>query len=369
MRLFRLSVVAVMFTVFLVPPVSAGLPYGATHEVEAAGEAFIYGNDKVHAREEAISAARAKALEKVLGVYIASETLVMNGAVVSDFIKSKTKGYIASEEVISVTEDEEAGVIRAVIRAEVGVDEKFLDELASLASCNSIMVLFDEEMLGKERKVSYVGESIISHLTNMGYSVIDFHAAERSREISLLEESVTGDQEANRKLRLRYLSDVLISGNVECRFSSDNMGYFKSCHTDVHVKIIDTTTGQVICEPILSSIKGFGDAEEKAAVNSLKNAADALIEKFDEMQCMPCEKRSLQLILHGLADYDEFVELRNMIEHMRFVEGVEEESYSDGVARFRITYREKSSFLCNRLQSMQYAIKECSGGRIEASIK
>lgn len=52
------------------------------------------------ARQLALRQARAQAIEKALGVEVRAETLVRDFAVASDFIKTLTKGYVRSEQVV-----------------------------------------------------------------------------------------------------------------------------------------------------------------------------------------------------------------------------------------------------------------------------
>lgn len=57
------------------------------------------------ARQLALRQARAQAIEKAVGIEVRAETLVRDFAVASDFIKTLTKGYVQSEQVVRWDQD------------------------------------------------------------------------------------------------------------------------------------------------------------------------------------------------------------------------------------------------------------------------
>lgn len=68
--------------------------------IETAGEAAIEGITAEEARNLALNRARSKAVEEVCGINIQGSTLVKDFAVVTDFIKAMSAGYVLEDKVI-----------------------------------------------------------------------------------------------------------------------------------------------------------------------------------------------------------------------------------------------------------------------------
>ncbi len=91
----------------------AVLSLGATQEAPAADCIWAEGTGSVagdvltpqEAKQLALRQARAQAIEKAVGVEVRAETIVRDFAVASDFIKTLTKGYVRSEQVVRWEQD------------------------------------------------------------------------------------------------------------------------------------------------------------------------------------------------------------------------------------------------------------------------
>lgn len=89
--------------------------------VTATGRAFIAGGNIDAARTKALSDAFRNAVEKGIGVWIASNTTIENNMQVKDQLLSRSEGYVTAHEVVK--EGSESGDYVMVIRATVSVDK------------------------------------------------------------------------------------------------------------------------------------------------------------------------------------------------------------------------------------------------------
>ncbi|HID95526.1 MAG TPA: hypothetical protein EYP53_05645 [Candidatus Latescibacteria bacterium] len=146
----------------------------------------------------------------------------------------------------------------------------------------AVMVMISEKNLGKPVTESFVQAAIIERIAKAEGgkpdSFIVVAKGEAAEDLSLfeVEKAIAGELTLIRKVSGKLGVDVVIIGKAETRFSSDVMGYAKSCRARVSVRVIDVHSGKVLVAKDLSGVKGFGVTEEKAGLEALKEAAQQL---------------------------------------------------------------------------------------------
>jgi ABC-type uncharacterized transport system ATPase subunit len=122
--------------------------------------------------DAALSAAKRNAVEKGVGVVVASETLVRNFAVAEDRILSKANGFVKTYEELSLSQGPD-GLYTVVIQAEVTdiLDEVVKDQLAldlllSWVRHPRFMIMISEENI--DDPTSIVADTEIGRV--MGYT-------------------------------------------------------------------------------------------------------------------------------------------------------------------------------------------------------
>lgn len=88
----RLVACFLLICVFL-----AGAVHAAEHRVTTSGSCAISGITAEQAQALALRRARSAAMEQAAGVSVSSSTIVTDGRLAGDFIKSFSRGYITSE--------------------------------------------------------------------------------------------------------------------------------------------------------------------------------------------------------------------------------------------------------------------------------
>src|SRR5690242_15046440 len=72
--------------------------------VEASGEAAIFNNDVVQAREKALEDALRNAVEKAVGTVISSESQTRDFELVEDRVYSQARGYVKKYDIVEKKE-------------------------------------------------------------------------------------------------------------------------------------------------------------------------------------------------------------------------------------------------------------------------
>jgi hypothetical protein len=120
---------AILLCALFVPAVAIAADGGFV-TVEATGEAAIFQNDVVQAREKAIADALRNAVEKAVGTVITSASVSKDFELVEDKVLSNSRGYIKKFDIIDKKEAD--GTVTITLRADVGKDELAKDVQAAL---------------------------------------------------------------------------------------------------------------------------------------------------------------------------------------------------------------------------------------------
>lgn len=176
------------------------------------------------ARDRALHDALRRAVEQGVGTYVNSETRVENFQLLSDRIYSQARGYVSSYRV--VTEGQEAGLYRVVVRAKVKLDD-IENDLAAIG----ILVLEQgrprtmvviKELTGAAEAVDVEGllepmmleTMILDRFRAKGFPVVDAATVQRNLEKEQLRKIVAGDAEAAVLLGLKAGAEVIVAGAV-----------------------------------------------------------------------------------------------------------------------------------------------------------
>ena len=120
-------------------------------QVQAKGQAAIYGKDVSQARDKAIDDARRKAVEQAIGSMVSSETVTENFQLISDKILSKSSGYVRRYKILS--EGSEEGIYQVTIEAMVqaGVLNSDLQGVLAILKAKKmprVLVMITEQNIG-----------------------------------------------------------------------------------------------------------------------------------------------------------------------------------------------------------------------------
>lgn len=341
-------------------------PAGQAQAVQAEGFGTILGGDTAQARDEALIDARRRALEQVAGVRVDAETITRNQLLFDQMIRTETRGLIQADRVL---EEAPTGDGRYRVRIEAWVKAgEVQDRLESLLSELSVVVLIPEQNLGQPQAQPIVENEIVSQLGSSGYRVLDHAQVRRVAERDQLAALLRGEEQAAREIGLRFLSNLIVVGEVTTRFSQSTQGII-SAYARVTARAIEAETGRVIPQSnvSLSQVRGFAQnqvaAGERALLNASKPAAEHLVKALDEY--VKRKERRIEVRLKGLPSLDEYRRAKAFLEKQRWVSGVAEGGYSADESVIALMYPEKTLYLASRIgREPRYRLLEFDRSRI-----
>lgn len=336
------------------------------------------GESPDRARQEALRVA----VEQVVGVYVASETLVENMAVVSDKIYTKASGFAAPKEIISETK--EGDLYRVKVRAEVSL-EPLTDTLRKLGLLKrwKIMTMVQEEVGGQVRTDSASETRLIKEFLDGGYTVVDQNQVGAIKNSEVAIKAAQGDAEAAAQLAARFGADVIVTGKGTAQSTGAmNSGGYGGITSTMHafqslleLRAIRADTGEIIAANS-SQGKGIMNNEVLAGKKAMEDAAAKIAPFFlKEVTKIPAAADAkIQLKVAGL-DFGTVLDFEEALGMTDGVKGVFQNEFAGGRAVFEVEYSGTSKDLAGalvrneKLKSFGLKITTVTKSIIEAQVK
>ncbi len=340
-RRFLRTLLTTLILVLL--PISAGASNEQVQTVIVTAEGLADPNAEAYARDKALMIvdlrqdARRQAIEKAVGVYVESSTLVENYLLIEDRVLSKSRGLIKQILEQSAPRLGEDGLMHMEITAEVFLSD-VKEALDTLSRQSRLILLKDRGnptisvavVIGDADRGSSLGtrssaiaENILKqHFVDFGYRVWSEDYTKMLR------------QEAGAQNTPRRMADFSVIGETKFKQASvtlkaSGIELTKHILTSWTVKCVNNNTGEeVYFNNKVPRNRSWAD-EDQALEDVGKLIGQEFSKGFFESQLMrPAQRYQIQLI--GLPDYDtallfrkEFVGLRNILsaELMHFESG------------------------------------------------
>ena len=343
----RIALVALL-AVCLAIPAPRGANAQQEEVIRAEGCGTILAGDIPQAKDEALIAARVKAIEQVSAVLVDSEALLQNTLLFDAVVRTHATGYIKSDRILSEGPKPD-GTYCTHIEAWV-IPGELRERLQSLVSELAIVVTLPELNMGRPNPSASVEGEIVQRLVDAGYRVFDPQHAETLRTRESAEAARRGDPEEARRIGLRFLANILITGEVTSEFSQ-NTGGIISAHARGTVRAIETETGRIIATFSQQGVRGFALSDDQAGRKALaeygKGAAASLLGKLDEH--FKRKDRLVEIRVRGLPDEDALARFKNYLQALRWVQDVQQRSFSPGESVVTVIYPEKTVYLASRI--------------------
>ena len=213
--------------------------------VEVEGTSFL-------SREDAIRQAQRLAVERVVGVFIRSQTEVENFAIKKDRIMSRTQGYIKR---YTILQDEKIGdSYRVKIDAVVSADKIKDDLLAMRILLDSmerprIMILIKEEYIGMDNVGMGLAATEISSLfAAKGFDLVDKAQLEKIKAFDQRRQALAGNIDAAKSLGLNFGAQYVIVGKAVVQDIGEAYpgSGLRSLQASLQLKVIQTQSGLVL---------------------------------------------------------------------------------------------------------------------------
>lgn len=336
-------------------------------EVVTTGVGFILAGDVAKARDDAINDAMRKALEKVLGLLVESETRVEHYQTIEDNIFTKTSGYIHSREIIREGRKEDElyeVVIRAVVKtADLENDLQAIGVLLREAGKPRLMVLMRESNMaegGEEISINLnVSETtLIEEFRKKGFPFVDERAAKSGVEKEQALAAVYGDNNAAVLIGNKYNAELIIIGEAVARVAesmSEQIAPLKSCQADVTARAIKADDGTIIAEgrahsayPHINEITGGAIAIEKA---SRKLAQQLLAEILKRLKEEMASGKIIRLQIINLKSFTQLNQFKNALRYyIRGIIDLQQRNFTETVADIDVEIRGNAEKLAQELE-------------------
>jgi len=142
-----------------------------------------------------------------------------------------------------------------------------------------VLILISESNIGVPTSESVVANTLMKHLRETGFTVVSDVEIGKTN-IERIAEAIESDQLLSLKTEFYRIADIVIHGRAETQFSSDNLGYTKSCSADGVVKATEFLGGTTIAVEIVNNVIGFGTTENLAGREALLRAAEKIAPSF-----------------------------------------------------------------------------------------
>jgi hypothetical protein len=235
-----LLVSALFLTACAGPRLKLGQTQGG-EVVEAEGAVVNDPADPIGTRKKALLEAQKAAVEKVVGLYLSSKTLVEKAMLVDQNILTRTEGYIKKYDVLS--EKRDGDLFKTRIRAlvafgQIGRDLDALGLLKSPAVGNPRVILqLDEKMEGQPTDGHWAADALSQELLNVGFKVVSREALISPDVQKSLQDLAGGSGSASFAQALG--AELVILGDVEATpFQSEGLGGFVSYRASLSARVI-----------------------------------------------------------------------------------------------------------------------------------
>jgi len=149
---------------------------------------------------------------------------------------------------------------------------------------DQVILLTLEKNQEKMLKCNMLENDLIRKIKDRGYRIVDFKTKGNGDNKKLVVSAWQGNKESIHKLGRYYLTDLVVVGYVEAKYSEQIQDIYSS-HATAQVKIHRVSSGKEIASLVLNDVKGFGSDQEKSGMDAIKKISQMISE--DMMKKLP----------------------------------------------------------------------------------
>lgn len=317
-------------------------------------------------KTQAVENAQTNAIEKAVGVFVASETITRNFTMAKDMIFSKATGFVKTYKVLSsARQPDKSYTVR--IEAEVDAimdslvkDEAAVDLLLQWVNRPKFMVIINErDALGNDDMVAET--QIIKKLREYNFQVVDRDqiksVIERDAEIAQL----AGDPASAAAMANRFGAQIIVGGKCDVKaMGHPALGRSLSGQANISGKIVKADNAEIVATDTWHGKFVHVDsltAGKKAALLAADGLVEYLIaETIKEWGHQKANATVVQLSVSGM----EYPHKQKLMSYLQYeVEGVSEvtqRGFSAGVGEYQVKFKGTTSDLGGLLYG-----RDCGG--------
>lgn len=255
----------------------------------AEGSGAILKGNSAQALIDATHAAMRSAVEREIGVMLASETVVENTALIEDKIMTRVSGYVKKHELIEKSCKDDICTVKIkaqVERTALADDVAALAHILPLMNYPAVVVSFSQKALSQNLQsvpldLSTVEQTVTKSLAAKGFRIINASARQKEqlRQATLQEQ--TGNMTGKALELIAPISQVVISGQV---LLQDNGGSpyndkIRSYSAVISAQAYETVTGKLLTTATADGVAphhSFAIGTQNAALKAADKLANTI---------------------------------------------------------------------------------------------
>lgn len=344
------------------------------------GEAAIEGG-RATAREQAIAQANRLAVEQALGVYVISETLVKNAAVIEDKILTRANGYVSSYKIIS--EQAQGQIYRVKLQATVGV-EPLVEQLAHMGLLRDwtvAVILAPPDGKTVQESTESARIQLNKSILEMGFKVADEQALVQLNRPEIMAQIMKGHYMAALPLLRDNGVDVLVAGKTFTRPTEmgavETYGGIKTILSEgrIDARAIRVDTGELLAARSFNGVAG-GSTQAMAEAKAIEKAAEEAGKYFaKQVAKLPAATTQyVQLVVRGLG-FSREKQFQEVVRQLSGIRKLVRKLYRNQETQYEIEFAGKADLLADllsetpALKKFSFEIISLTSGRIDAQAK
>lgn len=301
-------------------------------------------------KDTALAAAMRRAVEQGVGVFVKSDTTVVDSALLDDKIFSHSRGYVTSYKIIKELKRTEEYVvtISAVVDNKLlkgDIDALTILRKSAVVGNPRILVLSstkDNNIRSKEFHDD-IYNGIVESLTDKQFRVVDKDAADRFAQQIAETHGIDVDLNKAAKYGLQFQAEYTVYYSVSGVVREGAIG--KSVLLNVKTQLIDNTRAQVITNKKIEQTAMGPTVEQaltKAAREGGKNIVAPMIDVLQKHWMEMQQNGALYtIVIDGIDDPEQIASFTEMFEKFPLASAAKEVESGGGKTTFEATYKGK----------------------------
>ncbi|GAB6160947.1 hypothetical protein JCM12298_01060 [Desulfothermus naphthae] len=362
----QLRIIIVLSLVFF--PIFSYSQDFITVNSEGVGDIIIEKAES-RARDVAIEDALRRAVEKAIGTFINSETIVKNSVLISDSIYTQARGYIKEYTILNEVSD--GNLYRVSIESHVS-KIKIQDDLEALGLLIArkhkprIMVIIPEYHIHRTIHDPACETEIIKKLLEKGFKVVDQSQVSKIRYNEQIKAGIEGDAKLAAKIGLEYGAEIIIIGEAFSESAGRVVSGFTTCRARVEARAIRTDTAEILVadgkhatDLDIAEVIAGKKACQKAGSELATYFIDQILSKWSSDVT---NLTSVNMIINGL-NYEQFIKFKHvLIQNIRGIKAIHQRSFTNGRAVVEIDLKGNTQFL-----SQELILKKINGFNVDVT--
>lgn len=317
----------------------------------------------IDARERAMNVVREEAILRAAGELVSPAILLKDKERLLKTFRPQRETLIEEMKILA---EEERPDRSFWIRIKAKVNGALLEELLIKNLHNDqVIVVTLENNLKRPLKRHILEHDLIARIKKKGYAIVDYRTIKNKTVNKLVTAIRQGNTEAVRSLGRYYLTDFVVVGFIETKFSEKTQEIYSS-HATGQVKIHKIGSRKELGSLTHHDVKGFGSDEEKSGIDAIKKIS--LMMSEEAIKNLPGRPdRQVKVSLRELDHYAAYEKAKSLLASLRGVQTVKEgvRDFGEEEATLYVRFTGGLDKFLNQIAALKkFVITKVSGSEI-----